>query len=164
MPLFKPDEYLTRITKIDFDELADSGIKALLLDMDNTILPRDTGVFPQDVLDWVEEAKRRGFTLMLVSNNWHDTVYAHAAELDIPVIHKALKPIPFSFAIARHRLGFGRRECVAVGDQVLTDVLGAHLSGMKAILVVPMVEQDITITTFLRKLESGVLKNMRPSR
>ena len=49
-----------------------------------------------------------------------------------------------------------------VGDQLLTDVLGAHLVGLKAFLVVPLAEVDLKHTLVLRGLERGLMGAREP--
>ena len=164
MALFRPEEFLTRITQVDLDALAAQGIECLLLDLDNTLLPRDTKVVPQDIREWIEQARFKGFKLYLVSNNWHSSVFADARELGLPIIHKSMKPFPLAYAIARRRVECTRKNSIAIGDQLMTDVLGAHLSFMKAILLLPLAQKDLAHTLFLRKVERKLLRGATPSR
>ncbi|MGI6216435.1 MAG: YqeG family HAD IIIA-type phosphatase [Coriobacteriales bacterium] len=165
MALFKPDEYLSSIDKIDLDELASSGIRCLFVDIDNTLRPRDTRVVPKPALEWLDAAGEAGIGVMLVSNNWHASALSFAESLGLPVIHKAMKPLPFAYMIAMRRMGVGRRESAAVGDQLLTDILGAHLCGMKAIMVEPQTSVDLKHTAVMRKIERALLGgDMKPSR
>ena len=163
MAFFRPDIYLSSIEKIDLDTLWQQGVRSFILDLDNTIRPRSTGVIPQSVIEWLKQARRHGFKMMIVSNNWHFSVFDEGKKLDLPVVHKALKPLPFAFFIARHRMGVKRTQTIAVGDQVMTDVWGAHLSGMKAILVVPQATKDLKHMVVLRRVEARILgKNAKP--
>lgn len=45
-----------------------------------------------------------------------------------------------------------------VGDQLFTDVVGAHLIGMPAYLVAPLVDVDLKHTQLVRKVEGLFLK------
>ena len=57
-------------------------------------------------------------------------------------------------------LGVPKKECVAIGDQIFTDIMGANLSGMASILLEPIqpeVEQKFIV--FKRKIERLLLKN-----
>ena len=164
MPFFRPDEFLTSVTKVDLDGLWERGVRCLLLDLDNTLLPRDTGVVPDDVRAWLDAARDRGFALHLVSNNWHSTVFAEAEALGLPIIHKSMKPFPAAYIVARRRMGVTRRQAVAIGDQLMTDVLGAHLSGMKAILLLPQATKDLKHTLLLRRIERLILRGAEPTR
>ncbi|MFR1639912.1 MAG: YqeG family HAD IIIA-type phosphatase [Eggerthellaceae bacterium] len=114
----------------------------VLLDVDNTILTRDTHEVPRDVGFWLAKARDAGITFCLVSNNWHEGVYQLANRLSLPIVAKAVKPLPPAFLMALRKLGAKRSETVVIGDQLVTDVMGAHFLGMKAYLLAPLVEQD----------------------
>ena len=49
-----------------------------------------------------------------------------------------------------------------IGDQISTDILGAHFIGMKAYLVCPLVEQDLKHTLFVRNIERMVIADQEP--
>ncbi len=51
-------------------------------------------------------------------------------------------PLPPAFLAARRKIRGAAADTVVVGDQLATDVLGAHLTGMKAYMLQPLVEQD----------------------
>ncbi len=162
MSILKPNEYLESVSLIDLEMLAQCKIRCLLLDMDNTLRPRDTGVVPFDVLDWINKAKQMGFELCIVSNNCHKSVIEDASQLGLSVVNKALKPLPFAFRTALKKCGCVSCEAVVIGDQLLTDVLGANLCGLKSILVVPQCKKDIQITSFVRKIENKLIDKYFP--
>ena len=98
----------------------------------------------------------------LLSNNWHADVYRFAGELELPIVAKALKPLPPAFLAARRKIGGAAADTVVVGDQLATDVLGAHLTGMKAYMLQPLVEQDLPHTLLLRNVERAILGDRKP--
>lgn len=160
MGLLTPGRYVHGVTSIDLPSLRHAGKRVLLLDRDNTLVPRDTHVAPRDVLTWLGQAHELGFTLCLVSNNWAKNVRPDAEAFDATFISRAAKPLPFALWLALRRLGATRREAVLVGDQVFTDVLGASLAGVDCILVQPQAEKDLAHTLALRHLEARVLRNV----
>ena len=163
MALLRPDRFFSGITSIDIKaDLLDCGLTCALLDMDNTIVSRETHDVPQDVREWLEEAKRAGVSLCLLSNNWHTTPFEWSKKLDIPVVAKACKPLPHGYIAARDIIGGRSRNTVAIGDQLGTDVLGAHMLGMAAYLVEPLAETDLRHTLALRHVERLILGEMKP--
>jgi predicted HAD superfamily phosphohydrolase YqeG len=82
MALLSPDLYLTDVHAIDLDALRADGIDTLLVDLDNTLLPRDTNEIPDDLKTWALGLRSRGFLVCLVSNNWHERVKRVADELE----------------------------------------------------------------------------------
>ena len=98
----------------------------------------------------------------LVSNNWHEGVYQLANRLSLPIVAKAVKPLPPAFLMALGKIGATRDATVVIGDQLVTDVLGAHFLGMKAYLLAPLVEQDLPHTLLLRNFERLVMGERKP--
>ena len=163
MALFKPDRYFARITRIDIErDILAQGYRFALLDIDNTILSRETSAIPHDVGAWLARARDAGITFCLVSNNWHGSVRELADELGLPIVAKAMKPFPAAFVAARGKIGARRAETLVIGDQLMTDVVGAHLAGMKAYLVAPLVEKDLPHTLALRKIERLLMGDREP--
>ena len=163
MALFKPDRYFARITRIDIErDILAQGYHCVLLDIDNTILSRETNAIPRDVGVWLGQARDAGIAFCLVSNNWHANVHELAADLGLPIVAKAMKPFPAAFICARGKIGAKRAETVVIGDQLMTDVVGAHLAGMKAYLLAPLVEKDLPHTLLLRKVERVLMGDREP--
>ncbi|MDR3308038.1 MAG: YqeG family HAD IIIA-type phosphatase [Coriobacteriales bacterium] len=162
MPLFKPDAYLASVTRIDPVRLAARGTHALLIDIDNTLVPRDTHVLSPEVIAWVAHAKASGLKVCLLSNNWHRVVFGYAAQLDVPIVYKAMKPAPFAFLHALKKIAEKPATTVVVGDQLMTDVLGAHLLHMPAILVEPLSHVDLWYTQLFRRIEHRLVGDLQP--
>ena len=163
MAFLEPDRYFARLSRIDIDrDLIERGFRNVLLDVDNTILTRDTHEGPRDVGVWLARARDAGIAFCLVSNNWHEGVYRLANRLSLPIVAKAVKPLPPAFLAALGKIGAKRSETVVVGDQLVTDVMGAHFLGMQAYLLAPLVEQDLPHTLLLRNFERVVMAGRQP--
>lgn len=163
MTFFKPQRYFQRITDIDIEsDVVACGFKSVLLDVDNTIRSREDGCVPNDIRAWLAAARAAGVMVVLFSNNWHGDVYELGRVLNLPVIAKAMKPLPHAYMLARCRVGHALGLCLAIGDQLLTDVCGAHLMGVAAYLVEPLAQKDLRHTRVLRHVEHALLGDMRP--
>ena len=163
MAFFKPERYFKRITDINIErDIVALGFTCVLVDVDNTVRSREDGCVPSDVQEWLCAVAAAGVTIWLFSNNWHDDVYDFASELGLPVIAKAMKPLPYAYALARHRTGHSLGLTLAIGDQLLIDICGAHCVGVAAYLVEPLVEKDLRHTVALRRVERALLGSMRP--
>lgn len=162
MPIFRPDHYVANVHALDLRSLQASGVRGLLLDIDNTIMARKTATVPQSSVAWIAEATSAGLSICLLSNNWHDYVHAFAAELGVPIVAKALKPFPFGFLRALRTLGLRASQCAVVGDQLFTDVLGGNLIGATTVLVVPVSASDLPHTLVLRRIERVIMAGRAP--
>ena len=162
MSVLSPEHFYRRVTDIELDALGTAGIRALLIDIDNTILPRDTGELTDDVRTWIGDLKSRDFRICLVSNNWHDHVKNIADSLGVEMVPKALKPLPFGFRRASKLLDMPAKAIAVIGDQIFTDILGGNLAGMTTVLVLPLSESDLPHTLMLRRIEHRIMAGRSP--
>lgn len=153
MRFLRPDRFVSRVTAIEPAELVEAGFDAVLVDLDNTLKPRDRETVPEDIAAWVRSLTDAGLEVCLLSNNWHGTVSGIADDLGIHFVSKAVKPLPFSYLIGLRRMGRHRRGAVMIGDQIFTDVLGARLVGIPVWAVPPLAAHDLPHTLFLRRVE-----------
>lgn len=161
MRLFSPNRYFSAVERIDLSALWASGKRAILLDRDNTLVPRDAAAAPASVAAWLDQARELGFKLCMVSNNWHrDQVMRSASELGIEAISHAMKPAPFAVFAALRRLGVDRSAAVLVGDQLYTDVWAGNFAGVDTILVKPQATADLWYTQIFRIFERRALRDL----
>jgi len=151
--MFRPDLTANRITDVSLADLTKLGIRGLIIDLDNTVCAYRSPDVIEGVHDWVLAAQAAGFVLVMVSNNFPERVGAIGALLGIPGVPNALKPLPGAFLRALRLLGTPRRATAIIGDQLFTDVLGAKILGMRAVLTEPIVASDFPLTRVLRLME-----------
>jgi HAD superfamily phosphatase (TIGR01668 family) len=163
MTFFTPDDYLSSVTRIDPESLFAQGFRVVLLDIDNTLVPRDTHQLPDEVKSWVARLGECGLRACLLSNNWHKTVFGYADTLGLPIVYKAMKPLPFAYPRALRKVGWRKGEkVVCVGDQIMTDVWGAHMLGYHVVLVLPQATKDLWYTLLFRRFERVILRDRTP--
>jgi len=160
--MLSPDLYYRSVYDIDLEVLRARGVDALLVDLDNTLLPRNSPEIPRETKQWAQAVRQRGFKVCLVSNNWHERVWGVASELGFELVAKALKPFPFAFWRAMSKTGSSRKTCAVIGDQMFTDVLGGKLVGSVTVLVAPLSSSDLPHTLLLRRIERVLLAGRQP--
>lgn len=157
--MLKPRAQLHSVTEITPEWLRKRGLRAVLLDLDNTLVPYKTyGEVPAEVREWLETLKQAGIPVMLVSNATPRRVRYWCEKLGVPGFGPAGKPW-FGFRKAQRRLSLPAHQVAVVGDQLFTDVLGGNLVGMYTVLVPPLAPKELGYTRLVRKLERWVLKN-----
>jgi HAD superfamily phosphatase (TIGR01668 family) len=157
MGLLKPDAWFSRISEIDVErDLCARGLRTVLLDIDNTLRSRADGEVPADARAWLARCRQADVRVCLLSNNWHANVFGLATELDLPIIAKALKPLPGGYIVALHTMDARARETVVVGDQLFTDIVGARVLGLRAYLIAPLAEVDLPHMVLLRHVERAI--------
>ena len=155
--IFYPKSYFNNILDININFLQEKGIRAILLDIDNTLIDYDNNLI-EGLEIWVENIKKNNIKLCILSNtNNKKKAEKIANKLNIPYIYFAKKPLKFGFDKAKRILQEDRENIAVVGDQILTDVLGANRSHMYSILVAPLKNKDIFVTKINRILEKGIL-------
>ncbi len=153
-----PNAYLESVKEITIDFLKKNNIKALILDVDNTILDFDKKV-PEGIEEWCEDLKKQGIKFCIVSNtNKEEKVKMVATKLNIPYFHLATKPFKRGLKKAIKLLEEKNENIAAVGDQIFTDVIGANRCKLFSILVKPISEKDLLVTKIKRPLENIVIK------
>ena len=157
MPLFTPTIVFERITCITPEFLGARGLRALILDVDNTLTAHGSQELPPDVAAWLDTMRAAGVKLTIASNNMPGRVAPFAKRVGLEYQAFCCKPSPFGLRRARRAKGVSRREVALVGDQIFTDALGANLYGIPVLLVQPM-RQDTKATIRLKRaLEKPVL-------
>jgi len=151
--MFAPDLEAATLSDVSLEDLWARGFRGIILDLDNTVCGYHESTLAPGVSEWVLAAKARGFALAMVSNNFRERVAAFGAQLDVPAVPSALKPLPQGFLRALRHLGTSRATTVVIGDQLFTDVLGAKLVGLHAVLTQPLVPKDFWLTRVLRLME-----------
>lgn len=161
MRLFRANRYVASVCDIDPDELVDAGVRCVLVDRDNTLVPRDTKVAPPEVRAWLDSLREVGIVVCMVSNNFHTrAVCASAADLGCEVVHHAMKPAPFAIGVALRKMRVSKRAALLVGDQVFTDIVAGNLAGIRTVLVRPQSVEDLWYTKAFRKVERLVLNGV----
>lgn len=157
MRILRPAEYRRSIFAIDLDKLKQQGVRAIMLDLDNTLVRWNHPDPTPGLLEWLERVREKGMKACIVSNNNSARVGEFARKVGIPFVAGAVKPRRKGFRQAMELLGVTADQTVMVGDQIFTDVLGGNRTGAYTILVVPIDPSEFIGTRIVRKIERGVL-------
>lgn len=138
---FYPQEYYTSTYAIDFKKYYDMGYRAVIFDIDNTLVEHDAPA-NDTAKELIENLKEMGFKVCLLSNNDEERVKSFNEPLDAYYIHKAGKPSAKGYNRAMELMGVERRETMFVGDQIFTDIWGANNAGIRSVLVKPIAKHE----------------------
>ncbi len=160
MKLLRPSSFKDSIEDIDLVELSKKGKKNLLIDLEGTIVPKETWEISPEKLGWINKAKELGFGICIISN----TIFMKRSEdisrkLGAPIIIAALKPLTISFKRALKILNGRRSDSVVIGDQLFMDILGGNLSGIETIYVKHITPERHPLRKFMRWIEQRVCKS-----
>ena len=139
MPLSLLPRYRIRsVAELSPAFLRSKGIRLLMLDFDNTIVPYTTNEPSAPVSAWLAEMKASDIQICVVSNSRKDRVKIFCQAWGIPVITRALKPLGRGICQCLVQFGISPDQAALVGDQIFTDTLGGNLQGVTTILVKPI--------------------------
>jgi uncharacterized protein len=156
--MMRPFRWVESVTSISLDELQAQGIRAIIIDLDNTLVGYKRVEPVAEVAAWVRQAQERGLAVAIVSNNVRAWVSSIAKHLGIVTyVPNALKPLPFGVIKAVKQLRVPRSAVVVVGDQMFADVLAAKLLGINAILTDPIERSEHRAMWLVRALERFML-------
>lgn len=159
--LLKPDVKLHGITDITVELLNKHDIKALLLDVDNTMSTHHGTVLTDGLTEWIAKMSDSGIKLMVLSNSKRFRIEPFAARIGLPFISLGCKPLPTGYLRGVKALGEKRKNVAIVGDQIFTDILGGNIVGVKSILLTPIKLEDGWSFKVRRKLEKKLYKRYK---
>ena len=124
-----------RVTNLTPEFLREQGIRLLMLDFDNTIVPYTTDIPTPEMAAWLAQMGRSDIQICVVSNSRRDRVKVFCEKLGIPCITHARKPFSKGICQCMEQFAVPPAQCALVGDQIFTDTLGANCAGVRSILV-----------------------------
>lgn len=156
--MLEPDFMFDRAYAATASFLNEQGIRAVMLDLDDTIVASKSDFIDDKYLAWIDALKIAEISLLLLSNGSPKRVAYWTKELDIEGFSLVGKPFSFAYMRGLRKLKSSKAETIMIGDQLFTDVLGANIAGIKSILVKPLSNNGLWHTRALRKFEKMVIK------
>ncbi len=132
---FLPTMIVDSVTDLTPEFLTNRGIKLLMLDFDNTIVPYTTDVPTQKMEQWLRNMQNSQVKICVVSNSKNDRVKIFCNQYGIDCITHAKKPFPKGIRECLSKYHLSPEKCALAGDQIYTDTMGARGCGVQAILV-----------------------------
>lgn len=142
------------------EQLREQKIKAVLTDLDNTLIAWNNPDGTEQLIEWINVMEEAGIPVVILSNNKAKRVDRIAKVLHLDYVSRALKPTTIGFKRASKKLNLTTDEIIMVGDQVMTDIWGANLSGVRSVLVKPILDTDAWNTQFNRFMELHIMNYM----
>lgn len=158
LELFYPALTTDRIQDISPESLESKGIRGLILDIDNTLVPPHMKEADENAVSWIEKMRSAGFKVCIVSNASKKRVIKFNERLRLYAIHRASKPGTRAFLKAARLLDLKNADIAVIGDQIFTDIYGGNKSGMFTILVKPIKSDNNLFIWFKRFPEKLVMK------
>jgi len=157
---FYPREYLPSAYQINYAALAEKGVRGVLFDIDNTLVPHGA-VVTQEAIGLFEQLRSLGLKTCLISNNQEPRVRPFAEAVDSLFLCNAHKPSRKGYEHALSIMQEEPGDIVFVGDQIFTDIYGANRAGIYSILTEPIHPKEEIQIVVKRRLERLILFGYR---
>ena len=153
-----PDYIFATYREVTPEFLTSIGIKALLIDIDNTLAPYEQPLPDENIKAWVAALKQSGISATFVSNNGPERVEIFNKELGLPYYSNCGKPFARKLKRAMRDMGSDKTNTAMLGDQLLTDAAAGKHIGLRAIIVPPINDKNNAFFRTKRALEVGHIK------
>ena len=163
MDMFIPDIYQKSIYTINYKKLKKNGIKCLLFDLDNTIAPYKV-IEPDQKVKELFASLEKDFKVIIISNSNKNRLRPFKEKLNVDVAFSSKKPFKTKYKKILELYNFKIDEVACIGDQLLTDILGANRMGFTSILVNRIAKYETIFTRFNRFFEKFILKSLAKKR
>ena len=161
MEKYIPDMYQQSIYTIDYQKLLDKGIKCILFDLDNTLVPVTDRKPTKKLKELFDDLKDKGFKLIIFSNSHKKRLKPFKEELNVDCCASAKKPCKEKFLLVLREYHYNVTEVAIIGDQILTDIVGGNRVGILTVLTNPISNKDFFVTKFNRFREKRIMKKLR---
>lgn len=162
---FIPSFVFNSILDIDLEDLKNKGIKLILSDLDNTLISYAQSMPDDRVFEFKKRLDDLGFEFIIVSNSRKDRVNAFADALGVKCVKFSTKPLKRGIKKAIKTVAskkYQNNEVILIGDQILTDILGANRCKINSGLVLPVdIKTDKRPTRFNRFFEQKILNRIK---
>ncbi len=157
-----PDYMFGTFAEVTPEFLQSIGVRALLIDIDNTLAPYEQPDPDQRILDWFAALENAGIGATLVSNNGEERVERFNKPLfetfGIFAYPNSHKPFAGTLERAMEAMDVTPAETAMLGDQILTDCFAGKHIGLRAIIVPPIKDKTNLFFRFKRLLERPFIR------
>lgn len=154
-----PDYYYPDIYSINYEKLQERKIDTLLFDVDNTIAFVDDIMISKQTIKLFEKLKKT-YKILLLSNNHEERVKPISQKLGVKMLAQADKPEKKAYEQALQILNAKEKNTAAIGDQMLSDIVGAKKINITAILVDQLSSKNNLQTGLAQKLQKFIVKKL----
>lgn len=131
---FFPDKYLESVDHVDFEMYYKQGIRGIISDIDNTLVPHGAPA-DEHIINVFQKIHSLGMDTCLISNNKEPRVQPFAEAVHSKYIYDAHKPSVVNYRKAMELMNTDENSTLFIGDQIFTDIWGANRTGIQTIML-----------------------------
>ena len=150
-----PDTYLDSIDDIDFEMYYKKGIRGIVSDIDNTLVPHGAPA-DEHIIKVFEKIHGMGIDTCLISNNKKPRVEPFAKAVNSKFIYDAHKPTRESYKKAMELMNTDKESTLFIGDQIFTDIWGANRTGIETVML-KQIDKKEEIQIILKRIPEKLI-------
>ena len=151
-----PTESIDSVYEYDFEKMYSDGYRAILFDIDNTLVRHKTDQTPQSMA-LLNRLRDMGYGVLFISNGSEKRVKSFADPIGMKYLYRANKPSASGYRKAMEMLGSTPETTLFMGDQLFTDILGANRAKVHSVLVRPIDKKEDLHIVIKRYIERIIL-------
>ena len=110
-------------------------MKALILDVDGTLVSGNKPVLSRDIKYWIDNSKKYFYIYLFSNNPSRNRIKLIADKLDLEFTYSGGKPSKKKLKKVIDKIPYSSNEIALIADRVFTDILVGNRLGMYTILV-----------------------------
>ena len=146
MKIYRPDMYKKDVFSINYETLKEKGIKVLIYDIDDTLIPSNETKVNQKTINLIEKLKK-DFKIFLLTNSPKFRSKKIEKQLNVEGYAFSMKPLKFN--LNKIIKNYDKKDVVLIGDRLLTDIM--------SILVDPITNHNFIFVKIMKKLKEEPL-------
>ena len=150
-----PYTYLDSVDDIDFEMYYKKGIRGIVSDIDNTLVPHGAPA-DEHIIKVFEKIHGMGIDTCLISNNKKLRVEPFAKAVNSKFIYDAHKPSRESYKKAMELMNTDKESTLFIGDQIFTDIWGANRTGIETVML-KQIDKKEEIQIILKRIPEKLI-------
>lgn len=161
MEKYIPDIYQKSIYDINYKKLHQCGIKCILFDLDNTLVPLNVKEPTDKLKEFISNLKKQGFKIILYSNCMKNRLKPFKEQLNVDCAPVKGKSFEKKINEILKMYNYKQAEVVIVGDKMNFDIVNGNKAGITTILINPISKKDHICEKAKRIKEVIIMKRLR---
>lgn len=161
--MYTPKNVVNKFNDLDFSKLYEKGFRIIISDLDNTLAPYTMETPNDELKEKIKQIKEIGFKIYLISNNKKERIEHFQKCLSVDgYLASAKKPHPKRLKNYLKELNLESELIIALGDQLVTDILGFNRLNLYSVLVKTIDKKTQKWYTKINRLrEKQILKKIK---
>lgn len=159
MEKYIPDKYQKSVYDIDYNKLYKNGIRCILFDLDNTLVPTRCIEIDNSIKELFNKIKKIGLVPIIFTSTNNKIASKFKDELEVSIYTKAYNHV--SSKINKILENYKENEIAIIGDEMINDIKFGNEVGITTILVNPLSNKNSILSFIKNTKEKKIMAKLR---